>query len=107
MNIVHSHTPGPWRVGKSDLFHSGPTIMCAEGMVAAVSYGSAPHGDGKETAANALLIAASPRLLDATKHLVREIEFLIEEGSLPQSAADHPSMILARQAIASADGSAA
>ena len=39
-------------------------------------------------------------LLDATRRLIRDIEFLIEEGTLPQNAADHPSMILARDAIA-------
>ena len=103
MTIVHRHTPGPWHIknrvpvtGSSG--HTGDMFSIGSKFLG-VAYAA--------TNEDARLIAASPRLLDATKHLVREIEFLIEEGSLPQSAADHPSMILARQAIASADGSAA
>lgn len=65
-----THTPGPWALQDLGLEAHLKTndrflIVSTFFRVATVP------GDGTETAANAILIAAAPELLAALKHLIR------------------------------------
>lgn len=72
-----------------------PSILITQGMrvIAIIPTGA---GDGEK---NAKLIVKAPQLLKALKQMVREVEYLIEDGTLPEGAHRHESMVEARKVI--------
>lgn len=88
---MSAHTPGLWR---SKCVGHGTTI---EPSIAWVGYGTA-HSKA-EHKANADLMAASPKLLDAAVKLLRGFEYL-----LGPKADEDPVIIEARAAISEATG---
>jgi len=96
-----THTPGPWNIGLPG-GPAGPfwSLVNPQGMVVAMQITSE---------ANARLIAAAPRLLEACKGLLDYVEILIKERreiGLPDDHPDFewPSVIEAKSAIAAAEG---
>ena len=89
---MSTHTSGPWHVGSATEFRNQigiePTIGCVYGDI-----------KGKETKANARLIAAAPELLEALK---RSLSWL---SSYPGGGAINV-YDQAQQAIAKATGEA-
>lgn len=57
-----------------------------------------------EAVANAHLIASAPKLFHALARLVQEVSNLVEEGTLPESAYQHPSYLAAKKALHEATG---
>lgn len=98
------HTPGPWKIVETNLYPNLEIVDSLFGVPIALS--SRPRGSGirKCDRANARLIAAAPKLLEALVILMREIHYLVEEGTLPSEANNHPSMLKARVAIDEAEG---
>ena len=70
-NRSKRHTPGPWSVGKSGtMIVAPPTRDFPHGQVVA----SVSPGPGKNTIANAKLIAAAPDMLAALRRICSEVE---------------------------------
>ena len=94
-----THTPGPWDwdgyIITADAGNPRQPIATVNQFLPEFR---------AEGAANARLIAAAPELLAALKGLVGEINNLVEEGTLPDGAYVHPSMVAAKNAIAKAEG---
>lgn len=87
------HTPGPWTIEKTA---GGWGVRAPSwGYVAIHSDGNPPHWEEGQ-AANRLLIAAAPELLDALQAMVTSYE---HEASM-----SNPALESARAAIAKATG---
>ena len=106
---MNKHTPGPWRVEEE----SGDLFIYAHPYEYDISIGMAfkPVRDlledrtTGEHEANARLIAAAPELLEVLENLVRNIEYLVEDGTLCHEEVNgHMSIIDARAAISKARG---
>ncbi len=70
-NRSKRHTPGPWSIGPSGkMIISGPRTDFAHGQVIA----SISAGPGKNTVANARLIAAAPDMLALLHRICDEVE---------------------------------
>lgn len=53
----------------------------------------------EEAVANAHLIASAPKLFHALSRLVQEVDFLVEDGTLPPSAHEHDAYLVAKTAL--------
>lgn len=99
-------TPGPWKLIVSKPTKKDPQgctmIATPHGYMAIDCYRSGQSHD--EDAANARLITAAPDLLGALRNLVADVTYLIDDGTLPLSANEHPSINTARAAITKATG---
>lgn len=100
--MTTKHTPGPWTADECTDHDGYRTIRPGDGT---------PNGDIHAEViatvyedADAQLIAAAPELLEALRTLYRDVEFLIEDGTLPASARNHAAMSEARAAIQKAEG---
>jgi hypothetical protein len=95
--LIMTHTPGPWAIDNLRIWASGQE----EYTIAIIPMdGYSPH----QMQANARLIAAAPDLLEALGILVKEIDILVEDGTLAAFALAHPSYKNAREAINKAKG---
>jgi hypothetical protein len=95
-------TAGPWHIktgASGNLFIYGDEACRSDDKIAGVSF---CYPDVETAKANSALIAASPALFAALQDMVRDVHFLIDEGTLPLSAMDHASMIAARNALSQA-----
>lgn len=94
-----THTPGPWK----EFEEAGCVdIIGANGdHVASLEIGV----DERVTASNRDLIAAAPELLIALKRLLREIDYLVDDGTLStDNVSANAGYRIAQQAIAKAEG---
>lgn len=73
----------------------GPSDDEGHQEIAIVSKNRPPE----EQEANARVMALSPKLLKALKQMVHEVEYLIEDGTLPEEVHRHKSMVEARKVI--------
>ena len=102
-----NHTPGPWEMSGTSIKSRGRTIASAyfspeSGYIGGVKSRGVTE---EEARSNACLIAAAPELLTALTQLLREIDYLIEDGMLnTEGVDDHPSIQAARAAIRKATG---
>ena len=117
-----THTPGPWMVSEYARTDTGeikvgvstkrtPGSLDGDSRSIAFTTGGAYCIPGDEwykpevvaeNRANARLMSAAPCLLSALRQLVSDVEYLIVDGTLPESANDHDAMNAARAAIAKA-----
>jgi hypothetical protein len=66
------HTPGPWRVGREEKYHSFVSCRSSEDDLSDRNAGCwVAEAKGPDHEANARLIAAAPELLEALERLVR------------------------------------
>ncbi len=101
------HTPGPWYVSKRNplrVIESGPRALTLA-TVGTNGHGVTAEGAQAEAEANARLIAAAPKLLEALQDLVAEYE-----PNIKAFATDAPrkaKWMAALAALAKATGEAA
>lgn len=108
------HTPGPWKIqelskldGEYVIFTGGQSSEDADAHVALACGGLGHYDEGgddcgcHESKANALLIAASPELLEQLEHLVEYLQFHVADGSADWDAClpEHKSVIADAQAV--------
>lgn len=101
------HTPGPWvTYPDGDYIYiqheatgDGVNAPCGVFTVALVGYGFGMQADPEEAQANARLIAAAPKMLNALQSVLRALA--IEGGHVPVVA---DARATARAAIAQAEG---
>lgn len=102
---MSAHTPGPWEVPGANVFRvvapEAPHENKGSGLAPPYPWAIVADTDpdsvgGPEAAANARLIAAAPKLLEA----LREIEDIWQDGSGPDGGTTE----IARAAIAKATG---
>lgn len=67
--MAAAHSPGPWSAGRSLGHHA---VHLPDGRIAAYC-GGVGADDDAESRANALLIAASPKMLEALAAIVKRV----------------------------------
>lgn len=81
------HTPGPWRVSRTDEPSDG-TVAC-QVDTGRSDEGIAVYGWGNRTSANALLVAAAPELLGALEAIANEGVASVDRPSESEATAQH------------------
>ena len=90
---MKAHTAGPWHIVSK---HNEVPVLQSVDLNGSGDY----VGEVRiYTPQDAALIASAPDLLAALEAMTKEINFLVEDGTLPQSALEHETMMKARAAI--------
>lgn len=106
MTHTAKHTPGPWVVRNRDAVYAQSGRFVADCEL--TPYGSRPQPPNSIDEANANLIAASPAMYEALKHLVKVEELRLqattENDYVDLVIADKHLQELAKAALAKAEG---
>jgi len=98
------HTPGPW-VTRGDNIYNKCIRPHRIAKVFSCSFAVTDELAEKEKRLNAALIETAPELLEALKGLVREIHYLVDDGTLyREEVITNEGYQAAQAAIAKAEG---